>query len=109
MIDVHGHYLPAVDDGCRDVADSLACARLLVAAGYSHAFCTPHIWPSLPKNNRDSIVSGVEQLQCAVDDAGTPPRSMPGAEYSLPAIAARVRDTPADQIVSYGMNGKYVL
>jgi tyrosine-protein phosphatase YwqE len=27
-IDVHSHLLPGVDDGCRDVAESVACARL---------------------------------------------------------------------------------
>ena len=53
-IDVHSHLLPGVDDGCRDVAESIACARKMVEAGYTHSYCTPHVWERLG-NNRASI------------------------------------------------------
>jgi hypothetical protein len=53
-IDVHSHLLPGVDDGCRDVAESVACARLMVDAGYTHSYCTPHIWRHL-NNGRKTI------------------------------------------------------
>jgi protein-tyrosine phosphatase len=54
-IDVHAHLIPGVDDGCADVRESIECGRMLVGAGYTHAFCTPHIWPNLPGNNVEEI------------------------------------------------------
>ena len=51
-IDVHSHLLPGLDDGCVSLDESLACARRLVAEGYTHSFCTPHIWPNLPAAGR---------------------------------------------------------
>src|SRR4051794_15107533 len=54
-IDVHSHLLPGVDDGCASIEDSIACAARMVAAGYTHSFCTPHVWPDLPHNNAGTI------------------------------------------------------
>ena len=66
-IDVHAHLLPGVDDGCADLAESIACGRVLIAAGYSTAFCTPHIWPNLPHNNPPTIAQRTKELQRQYD------------------------------------------
>lgn len=105
-IDVHSHLLPGVDDGCKRVEDSIDCARRLVAAGYTHSFCTPHIWPDLPHNTVDGITRRVADLQAAFDNAGVKLRLYPGGELNLrPDMPA----SAADQIVSYGMRRKFVL
>src|SRR5687767_13847247 len=105
-IDVHAHLLPDVDDGCRTVDQSVACAQLLVEAGYSHAFCTPHIWPNLPNNNIANITRRVSELQAELDRRGVALRLLPGGELNL---TAAIFDTPADRIVTYAMRKKYVL
>ena len=103
-IDVHTHLLPGVDDGCADLAESIECGRMLVAAGYSHAFCTPHIWPNLPHNNPQMIAQRTEELQKHFDEAGVSLRLLPGGELNLrPEIATWTRD----QIPTFGMKGKY--
>src|SRR6266550_1675211 len=79
-IDVHTHLLPGVDDGCADVAESIACGRMLLAAGYSHAFCTPHIWPNLPHNNVEVIAQRTRELQQEFDRAGVTLKLLPGGE-----------------------------
>ena len=105
-IDVHSHLLPGLDDGCRNLDESIACARLLAAAGYTHSFCTPHIWPNLPNNTIANIPRYTAALQSVLDDAGVALRLIPGGELNLRA------DTPwsqVDNMVSFGMGGKFVL
>jgi protein-tyrosine phosphatase len=105
-IDIHSHLLPGVDDGCETVADSIRCARELVGVGYTHSFCTPHVWPSFPRNNPSEIVSAVERLQIAFDEAGVGLKLMPGGELNMRVETPGIRE---DDLVSYGMGGKFVL
>ena len=108
-IDVHSHLLPGIDDGCPSFQDAAQCARMLVAAGYTHAFCTPHVWPSLPHNDVASIRTAVEQLQRRLDEDQVPLRVLPGGEVNLvwswPALSA----LKLEQVPTYGMEGRYVL
>lgn len=105
-IDVHSHILPGVDDGCPTLEESIACARRLVEAGYTHSFCTPHIWPSLPENSVAEIGKRTARLQGAFDEAAIALRLMPGGELNL---RPDILDTPPDQIPTYGMAGRYCL
>jgi protein-tyrosine phosphatase len=108
-IDVHAHLLPAVDDGCRDVAESVACARKMVEAGYTHLFCTPHIWPTLPGNNIDTIPQLVADLQGALDEARVPLTLLPGGEINLrPNFMKSLQATP-ERVVTYGMARRFVI
>lgn len=88
------------------VEESLECARLLVGAGYTHAFCTPHVWPNLPHNSIAEISRRVTELQAELDGRGVALKLMGGGELNL---TARIFDTPATEIVSYGMRKKYCL
>jgi protein-tyrosine phosphatase len=89
-IDVHSHLLPNVDDGCPSAEDSVACARWLAAAGYTHIFCTPHVLPEMP-NRASGIAQGVRVLQGAMDKAGVGVTLLPGGEINIgrmwPALA----------------------
>jgi protein-tyrosine phosphatase len=49
MIDLHGHYLPGVDDGAVDMEMSLAMLRLAAADGIAAVAVTPHACSSLCK------------------------------------------------------------
>ena len=42
MIDLHGHYLPGVDDGAENLETSLAMLRLAEADGIDTVVVTPH-------------------------------------------------------------------
>lgn len=42
MIDLHCHVLPGIDDGDKDLEDSLSIARMAVAEGITHFLGTPH-------------------------------------------------------------------
>jgi protein-tyrosine phosphatase len=105
-IDVHSHLLPGIDDGCKNVTESVACAKVMVEAGYTHTFCTPHVWPHLRDNTASNIPRLTAELQSALDMAGVRLRLMPGGEINLR------EDTPTtavDELVSFGMRRKFVL
>ena len=105
-IDVHAHLLPCVDDGCETIDQSLECARMLIAAGYSHAFCTPHIWPHLPHNNEGTIRQRTRELQDHLDRADIPLTVLPGGELNLNMMANLIvaRSTG---VVTYALARKY--
>ncbi|MGB0514973.1 MAG: CpsB/CapC family capsule biosynthesis tyrosine phosphatase, partial [Wenzhouxiangellaceae bacterium] len=42
LTDLHCHLLPGIDDGARDLAQSLAMARIAVEHGISTTVATPH-------------------------------------------------------------------
>jgi protein-tyrosine phosphatase len=108
-IDVHTHLLPGVDDGCKSVEESLQCARALVGAGYTHAFCTPHVWPQFPQNIPSLIPRAVEQLQEHYDRANVPLKLLPGGEINLLWCAQEFATAPLEQMVTYGLVGRYML
>ena len=105
-IDVHSHLLPGVDDGCKTVQESVQCARVMADAGYTHSFCTPHVWPHLKNNTVKNIPLLTARLQEALDLAGVRLNLIPGGELNL---RPDTHETPADALVSYGMRRKYVL
>jgi protein-tyrosine phosphatase len=105
-IDVHSHLLPGVDDGCESLAESLECARRMASAGYSHIFCTPHVWPSNPHVTIDAILGWTQRLQESLDANGIVLRLMPGGEINLNAHALQM---PAPAIPTYAMARKHVL
>src|SRR5579884_293306 len=105
-IDVHSHLLPGVDDGCGTLEESLQCARALVDAGYTHSFCTPHIWPNLPDNTVRNIAERTQRLQQALHEANVPLQLFPGGELNLSADFRRF--APHD-VVTYGLRGRYCL
>lgn len=108
-IDVHTHLLPAIDDGCPTVEDSLVCARLLVDAGYTHAFCTPHVWPTLPKNNAQTLPQMTADLQARLNRDGVPLRLMPGGELNFQVSWPQLQNMRPEDIVSYGMARRWLL
>ena len=105
-IDVHSHLLPGVDDGCRTVEESVKCARKMVEAGYTHSFCTPHVWPHLSENTVANIPLHTDRLQQALDLSGVRLKLIPGGEINL---RPDTPETAVDQIVSYGMRRRHVL
>jgi protein-tyrosine phosphatase len=108
-IDVHSHLLPGMDDGCEDESQSLACARALVEAGYTHAFCTPHFWPSLPGNTVPNIRKATEKLQQRFTAENLPLTLMPGGEINLLEAWPDLAKLANEQIPTFAMAGKYAL
>jgi protein-tyrosine phosphatase len=106
-IDVHSHLLPGVDDGCETVEESIACARQLVAAGYTHSFCTPHVLSGTHLQTADLVAKWTAALQEQLNKAQVNLTLMPGGEINLwPDL---VKTMPPQRLMNYGGRGRYCL
>ena len=85
MIDLHCHYLPAIDDGSQSMAESLDLASASVADGITHAAMTPHIHPGRYDNIRSTVVAAVDEFQSALIKANIPLKIYPAGEVRLTA------------------------
>jgi protein-tyrosine phosphatase len=81
MIDLHGHYLPAVDDGADDMESSLAMLRHAQADGIGMVAVTPHACSGLCRvKDLDDLRRRREEWLAAVKGEGLKVRVVGGAE-----------------------------
>jgi protein-tyrosine phosphatase len=107
-IDVHCHFLPGLDDGCKDLSESLECLQIMAGHGYDRIFCTPHAGSSdFTELTCQQVAERVRELQGHVATAGLPIELRPGGELRLsPHIP---QDMPKFGIPTFGHAGKYIL
>jgi protein-tyrosine phosphatase len=79
LVDLHLHLLPGVDDGARDLSESLRFARRMVDDGVTEATVTPHVGSSFDHDPLD-IPKRVDALQRALDRKSIPLRLHSGGE-----------------------------
>lgn len=100
MIDIHCHLLPGIDDGARDMNESLAMARAAFDNGIRFAIMTPHIHPGRYENTTGTISQALAKFQIALSKAGIPLKLGMAAEVRLsPEILTMLEE---DQIPFLG-------
>lgn len=57
-IDMHSHLIPGVDDGAKDVEDSIQLINGLKNLGFEHLITTPHTLQDIHPNTKDSLTKG---------------------------------------------------
>lgn len=60
FIDIHSHILPGIDDGAKNIEESLVMINEMKKMGFSKIIATPHIYPGLYDNNK-KIISEVHK------------------------------------------------
>ena len=68
MIDIHCHLFPGVDDGPRELGDSIELAKLSVENGITHAVVTPHITPGRYDNDLFSINTAYQAFKQVLNE-----------------------------------------
>jgi protein-tyrosine phosphatase len=61
-VDMHSHLVPGVDDGARDVADSLVLIEGLKELGFSHLITTPHTLQDIHPNTQTTLTEAFKLL-----------------------------------------------
>jgi protein-tyrosine phosphatase len=92
MIDWHCHLLPGIDDGASSLDESIAMGRVLVEAGFSEIYCTPHCLYGAYDNTPAKVQEATRELQQAFCKAAIPLRLHPGMEYYLDEMFLRHLD-----------------
>jgi len=107
MIDIHSHILPGLDDGSKNMAETLGMVRQLHEAGFKTLIATPHVIEGRDFLSHQEILATTEQVRKSVAKAGIPVEILPGAEnYIFPDLAKCAR---AGKLMTLGNTGKYLL
>lgn len=93
-VDWHSHILPNLDDGAKDMAESLAIAAVLAEAGFSEVHCTPHSISGAYEASPVRVRQGVLELQEAIDREGIPLRVAAGSEYYCDEFLSKRLEDP---------------
>lgn len=81
-LDFHSHILPGIDDGARDLNESLILTKALKDWGFERVTCTPHITSKYP-NTPQLIQEAFDRLVEAVSETGIDIELKMSAEYRL--------------------------
>jgi protein-tyrosine phosphatase len=107
MIDLHCHVLPGIDDGPRDLQESLDMARTAVNNNIQTIVATPHSLNGFFVNSWPDVVSRAAVFQGALEDASIPLNLLPGMEVQLgPELFAAIESGEAGTINN---NSRYML
>lgn len=61
--DMHSHFIPGIDDGAKNIDDSLSLIRSMAELGFRKLITTPHIMSDYFKNNSAIITEGLGKLR----------------------------------------------
>jgi protein-tyrosine phosphatase len=73
FVDLHCHWIAAVDDGARSIDEGLAMLRGLHQVGFDHVVATPHMRPGMFDNDRARIEGAFAAMKPALASAGALP------------------------------------
>jgi len=107
MVDIHCHILPGVDDGARNMEESLRMLSKAAVAGVETVVATPHLIAGtygIEFLNREQMTA---DLQKAADESGINIQIKPGVEYYL--SSGMLEDTAKLKELTLNNNGKYIL
>lgn len=87
-VDMHSHLLPGIDDGSPDAETSVQYIRALMKIGYRKFITTPHIYPDLYPNTRETVLAAHQVLMAKLRDEQVDVEVVPAAEYFLDDLFA---------------------
>lgn len=92
MVDLHCHILPGIDDGARDIYDTLEMASIAVSSGVKAVVATPHCNIPGTSNNYygPAFTDALQKARKALSDEEVPLKILSGMEvfvtYDLPDL-----------------------
>jgi protein-tyrosine phosphatase len=66
FIDLHSHWVAAVDDGAKNVEEGASLLRALYAAGFEQVIATPHMRPGMFDNDRPTLEAAFARTAQAI-------------------------------------------
>lgn len=83
MIDLHCHILPGIDDGARDVSESIKMAKNAVEQGIRTIVATPHHLNNRYENSKKTIIDKVRELNKILIEEKIDLNILPGQETRI--------------------------
>lgn len=107
MADMHSHLLPGIDDGAKNIDESIEMIEALKAIGYKQLLCTPHVMHDFYNNSTETITTELKNLQEALQQKNILINIGAAAEYYFDEELTK-RLIKKD-LLSFGKNSKYLL
>jgi len=105
--DLHSHVLPGLDDGARDLGESLSIVSFLAGLGFDHIFLTPHFRRGYFEIPAGKIRDASGQLRAALGDRLSAVRFTEAHEVHLGSVFdSRGR---VQQFLTFGADHPHVL
>ncbi len=105
--EIHFHLLPGVDDGPRELLDSLELARAAVADGTRRIVATPHVHPR-HITDVSEIAPAVEELRDALARERIPVEVLAGGELAQ-SMVGRLGQSELDAIAQGPPGRRWIL
>jgi protein-tyrosine phosphatase len=106
MIDLHCHILPGIDDGARDLSESVNMAKKAVEQGIHTIVATPHHLNNRYENPKQSIIDRLGELNKVLLDEKIDLNVLPGQETRI--YGEMIEGFEAGEILPIG-NTPYLL
>ena len=81
--DLHSHLIPGIDDGSKNMEETLIMLRGFIDLGYKKVITTPHVMSDFYKNNPETILGGLEKVKAAIKQENLDIEIEAAAEYYL--------------------------
>lgn len=81
--DFHSHLIPGIDDGSPDIQTSMELIKGLNSLGYKKLITTPHVMSDYYKNDKQTILYGLEEIRNASAEERLDVKLEAAAEYYL--------------------------
>lgn len=100
--DIHSHLIPSIDDGSKDMEDSINMITQLHELGYKKIITTPHIMSDGYRNTPEIILGGLEKVKKELAKNNVNVAMEAAAEYYIDYDFERKLDT--EKLLTFGNN-----
>ncbi|NKI32025.1 tyrosine-protein phosphatase [Croceivirga thetidis] len=83
FVDIHNHILPGIDDGAKNVEESIEIIKEFREIGVNSFICTPHIMNNYYENTPDIINKAYNRLLAGIKKEGLNVNIVPAAEHMI--------------------------
>jgi len=82
-IDIHSHILPGIDDGAKEIEQSIHYIKSMQELGFDKLYFTPHIFTELYPNTKDTILPALKEVHAQLPDENSTMVGGAAAEYMI--------------------------
>lgn len=104
--DIHSHFAPGIDDGCKTAKEAVDLLKQYKNLGIKRIVCTPHIQKEFYKNTKETISKAFLSLQDAMKESKLSLEMHFAAEYLIDEHFEELIEK--DEILHFGKN-RFVL
>ncbi|MGG6231732.1 tyrosine-protein phosphatase [Tenacibaculum sp. SDUM215027] len=84
FVDIHSHLLPGIDDGAKDIENSISLISKMHSYGIKNFVTTPHVLGDVYPNSSETIKAKLEEVKTALKEKGLDDISIrAAAEYMM--------------------------